>query len=305
MKPISVIGGCNIDISATSLDALVSCDSNPGQVRVSLGGVGRNIAENLSRLNHRIYFLSALGGDQFTELIKRHAQAADFDVDLCNYDETLQNSIYVCVNRPDGEMSVAVSDMRVCETITPEYLKRMLPYINCSSAAVVDANIPEESVRFIAEHCEVPICADTVSSRKASRLLPLLPRLEMLKTNSIEAQRLTGIEIHSHDDIRACAERLHEMGVKRVLFTLGADGAFAYDGAACVSMPSMTRDIVNTTGCGDSFFAGAINAWLKNEPIETILRYGLGMAALCAKDFGAVNQTVSPSVLEGFLAENG
>ena len=42
-----VVGGVNMDIGGTSYAPLVSEDSNPGAVTMSLGGVGRNIAHNL------------------------------------------------------------------------------------------------------------------------------------------------------------------------------------------------------------------------------------------------------------------
>ena len=41
-----VVGGVNMDIGGVSAAPLVSADSNPGVVRISLGGVGRNIAHN-------------------------------------------------------------------------------------------------------------------------------------------------------------------------------------------------------------------------------------------------------------------
>ncbi len=301
---ITVIGGCNIDICATSTGALVGGDSNPGTVRVSLGGVGRNIAENLSRLAQNVSLISSLGGDQFTELIKRHAQAAGFDMSMCAFDETLQNSIYVCVNNPDGEMSVAVSDMRVCDLITPQHLERMLPKINKSDIVVIDANIPEDTVRYLAENCEAPLCADSVSSHKAKRILPALPRLELLKTNRIEAQNLTGIEVKTPDDVKLCADKLHEMGVKRVLITLGSHGAFSSGDGEAHYMNSLAQNIVNTTGCGDAFFAGSIIAMLEKMSIRDILVYGLGMAALCSLDQGAVYQGTSLGALERFINEN-
>ena len=46
---VAVVGAGNVDIGGTPDSALVPADSNPGRVTVTLGGVGRNIAENLSR----------------------------------------------------------------------------------------------------------------------------------------------------------------------------------------------------------------------------------------------------------------
>ena len=42
---------------------LVPHDSNPGQVRMSLGGVGRNIAHNLCLLGTEVKLLTAFGDD--------------------------------------------------------------------------------------------------------------------------------------------------------------------------------------------------------------------------------------------------
>lgn len=46
----AVVGGVNVDIGGQSYAPLVARDSNPGRVRISLGGVGRNIAHNMSLL---------------------------------------------------------------------------------------------------------------------------------------------------------------------------------------------------------------------------------------------------------------
>ena len=60
-----VIGGANMDICGCSHDNLRIGDSNPGKVRTSAGGVGRNIAENLARLGTDTRLLSAVGNDQY------------------------------------------------------------------------------------------------------------------------------------------------------------------------------------------------------------------------------------------------
>ena len=49
MGYICVVGGANVDIFLSPYKKLKLRDSNPGQLRISCGGVGRNIAENLAR----------------------------------------------------------------------------------------------------------------------------------------------------------------------------------------------------------------------------------------------------------------
>ena len=50
---VTVVGGVNMDIGGWPSEVPVDRDSNPGAVRMSLGGVGRNIAHNMSLLVHR------------------------------------------------------------------------------------------------------------------------------------------------------------------------------------------------------------------------------------------------------------
>ena len=53
---ILVIGGTNIDINATSINEIVLKDSNIGNIEISIGGVAKNIAENLARLDLDVSF---------------------------------------------------------------------------------------------------------------------------------------------------------------------------------------------------------------------------------------------------------
>jgi len=48
---VCVIVGANIDLQGSSDNALLLNDSNPGEISMSSGGVGINIAENIARLS--------------------------------------------------------------------------------------------------------------------------------------------------------------------------------------------------------------------------------------------------------------
>lgn len=121
--PVAVIGASNVDISATSLSPLVSGDSNPGKVEISFGGVGRNIAENLCRLGQSVSLITAYGEDPFGQMLRAQAQELGLDVSLSLRDERMSSSLYVCVNQPEGEMAVAVSDMEVCGGLSPDFFR--------------------------------------------------------------------------------------------------------------------------------------------------------------------------------------
>lgn len=68
-----VIGGSVIDLIAKSYEPLIPHTKNPGYVSQHLGGVGRNIAEALTRLNQKPLFLSAVGSDWYAKMVEIHS----------------------------------------------------------------------------------------------------------------------------------------------------------------------------------------------------------------------------------------
>ena len=72
---IAVVGGVNIDIGGRSDAPLVAGDSNPGRIRSSLGGVGRNIAHNLCLLGEQVSMVTVLGQDGFAQSVREIAAA--------------------------------------------------------------------------------------------------------------------------------------------------------------------------------------------------------------------------------------
>ena len=66
---VTVAGGMNMDIGGWPSEELVAQDSNPGRVRMSPGGVGRNIAHNMSLLGLDVRMVTAFGDDLYAQKI--------------------------------------------------------------------------------------------------------------------------------------------------------------------------------------------------------------------------------------------
>ena len=195
-----VCGGVNIDIGAHSFAPLRAKDSNPGKVELSLGGVGRNIAHNMRLLGVPTYLLTAVGGDSRARQVEESCQALGIDLSHALRVSDGRTSTYVFVGDSDGDMAIAVSDMEICEKLTPDYFASQLDLLNGAAAVVVDANLPRASIAFITEHCTAPIFIDPVSTVKAEKLRGLLGRVHTLKPNRIEAEGLlSGIMLDTRD----------------------------------------------------------------------------------------------------------
>ena len=224
---IVVVGGANMDIGGKPDGPLREKDSNPGRVRTSVGGVGRNIAHNLRLLNLPVAFLTALGKDAYGDRVVAECAMAGIDCErvLRTHDEP--TSTYLFIADETGDMRLAISDMAICSLINPAYLSGQRDLLDTADVLVLDANLPEETIRYLAKTCTVPIFADPVSVSKAGKLKHVLGRLHTLKPNRLEAEQLTGISIRTDADLARAADALLATGLKRVFLSLGIEGVFA------------------------------------------------------------------------------
>lgn len=298
-KPIiTVVGACNFDIYATSLETLIKADSNPGHVYTTPGGVGRNIAENLARLGCEVQMLTALGRDAFADAILKNAGEAGLGLSHALRLPHVSSSVYVCINKPDGDIAVAISDMGISQMITPDYLSGQSSVLEQAELIVADANLSQETLCYLWEHYSSKLCADCVSTPKSEKLLAVLDGLFCLKANRSEAHTLTGIPVKTIADAGNAATVLHQRGVRYAIITLGENGAFLSDGITALHMPLMPGETQNTSGCGDAFFAGALYAMLRNESLAQVLRSGLAMSRICAASVGAVSPILTAETLK-------
>ena len=295
--PVAVVGGSNVDIGGKPDQLLIEGDSNPGRVRITLGGVGHNIARNLRLLGLQTVFLTAVGKDVYGERILRECAACGVDSSRILEVEDCATSTYLFIADRDGDMRLAISDMAICDRITPDYLAENLDLLNRAAAVAVDANLPEESIRYLAENCSAPLFADPVSASKASRLKPILPRLHALKPNRIEAELLSGLTIRSREDLPAAAEKLLATGLKELYISLGAKGVFAVSAEQSCLIPRCWAEVRNTTGAGDAFTAGLVWAYLQDKPLEESARIAAAAAAIAAEGRETINPDLSPSSL--------
>lgn len=105
-------------------------DSNPGRVRISLGGVGRNIAHNMSLLGVDVRLLTAFGDDLHAQRVAASCGELGIDISHALQVPGGTTSTYLFLNDVDGDMALGLSDMDICERITPAYLASNLSLLN-------------------------------------------------------------------------------------------------------------------------------------------------------------------------------
>lgn len=292
-----VVGGVNVDIGGRSHEPLVAADSNPGSVTMSLGGVGRNIAHNLSLLGTDVRILTAYGDDLYGQRVAASCSELGIDASHALRLSDCATSTYLYLTDPDGEMALAVSDMEICKRITPAYLSANLGLLQNAQVVVADTNIPAESLQYLADNCSAPLFVDPVSTAKAEKLRPILHKIHTLKPNRLEAELLSGVKITSLADVEKAADKLTELGVHRMFISLGSDGVYAAMGDKRMRLPNIPGSMVNTTGCGDASMAAIVWAYLEGMDLESTALAGLAAGSIAMESQETINPNMSANAL--------
>jgi pseudouridine kinase len=272
----AVLGGANIDIEGTPIGSLKMRDSNPGIVNKSFGGVARNIAENISKIGIDTKLLTLVGDDSHGNDLLDYCRKKGIDT---SYSLSLQGkstSTYISILDKNKDMAVAISHMDIMTKMDISFITKRASVIQSSSLCVVDTNIPFETLEYILKNfIKTKFIVDTVSLEKSKKIKNLLPYIDTLKPNKIEAEELSGININTKQDVEKAAEIIVEKGVKNIFISLGKEGVYYFNGGDKGFIKPPEIEVTTATGAGDAFIAGVIYGKSERENIKKQAIYGV------------------------------
>jgi pseudouridine kinase len=299
---VLVIGAAGIDVKARPFIALRPGADNLGIVRSSVGGVARNIAENLGRLEVPTVLISAVGADEPGKRIIRQTRRHGVD---CRYlrrmpDETTAH--HIAVLTPDADLDHAVSDFNIVRHINTDYLRKCERAFVGARLVVIDANLSDDTLSTVfalaAKH-RVPVCADPTSPTLATRLCPYLDQLYLMTPNAAETSAICGVEHRAYDRDSAIdvARTLVTLGVEIAVVTLGEAGLAYADSNGGGYINALNTQVVDTTGAGDAFTGAMIFGLMNDVPIDEAMRLGITAASLTLQ----TTETVVPNLSQELL----
>ncbi|MGM0436341.1 MAG: PfkB family carbohydrate kinase, partial [Bacillota bacterium] len=260
-----VIGSANVDISLTLDQKIIWRDSNVGSIRLSAGGVGRNIAENLARVGVDTHFIAPLGGEVDASLLRD--SCINNGVTLHPITQgTITTSKYAALFDEQKDMLVGVADTLSVEQLDKEAFKPTLELIRNAERLVLETNLSEAMLSYLAPLNDT-VYINAISTTKAKRVQSIYKWIDTLSLNRLEAEALTGLEI-KEDTLQQVRDFFTEKGVKNIVMTMGGEGAYLMNQKFIEKQAAFTTDVVNTSGAGDAFFAGYIyGIQRKNNPL--------------------------------------
>ena len=292
MSKVVIVGGSVIDLFLYPHGKMNLYDSNPGYMKRSLGGVGRNIAENLARLSVDTTLITPLGQDHYRNMILD--QAAEINLKIFPV-EIKETPLYVSVIDEMGEDMIGVALMDEIASITTDQVMKHKDVLDQADIIVLDTNLSEGVLKSLLTIYKDKTYVDAISGQKASKLRDLLPYIHTLKMNSIEAATIAGYGDESIDSLNDLGNFFIRKGTKEIFITLGEKGVYYANNVVALMRSSVKVKAVNQTGAGDAFFSGVIYAKLTDQdPIA----YGIANAYLNLIDPHAVAINLSKELLE-------
>ena len=301
---VSVIGGLNIDLQGSSVNPLVFNDSNPGEIVMSAGGVGRNIAENISKLNINSKILSYVGNDALGDFVVNKSSLSGVDTSFIKKHSHLPTSQYLSVLDDNNDMLVSISDMRIIEEMTIQDIDKWNLTIEQSSAIVVDTNIPIPVIEYLTDkYNNIPLFLDPVSFAKTSKILKLIGRFHTVKPNRLETELISGVKITDNDSMLKAAKIIFDMGCKQIFITLGEDGVFYYDGENFGQYLHKGVNMISANGAGDAFTAGVVYGFLKLNGIKETAEFASAAAVIALRSANTISDDLSEERVKLLLKE--
>lgn len=292
-KSVLVIGAASLDVVGRPDGLPELGTSNPASVRTSLGGVARNVAENLARLSQPTNLISVVGQDELGRQVLEQTAAAGVNVSACLRVAEFSTAAYIGILDQKSDLYFGLDDMRILRALTPSYLRAQKDLFHSSSLVFTDANLPPASLRAvfsIAREAKLPICADATSTSLASRIEGLIPQLFMLTANRAEASVLLKgkIQVTDRDSAMLAAREFVKQGVEIAVIPIGEGGVCYATSETVGHVPAVLTRIVDSTGAGDALTAAIIFGLLNDVEIDEAVRLGVTAASLTLQFPGAV-----------------
>ncbi|HEX3435836.1 MAG TPA: ribokinase [Pseudacidobacterium sp.] len=256
--------------------------------RLGPGGKGSNQAVAAARLAGNVSFVSKLGSDAFGEIARRLYREEGIETS-CVFEsqEEATGAAAILIHESKGENGIIVVP-GACFHLTDQELRKASKVIVRSVVFLTqleqDLAVVERGLRYAHDAGVTTILNPAPAAKLPDSIYPLC---DFLTPNESEASALTDIPVNDTNGAERAADVLLARGVRLVLVTLGANGAFLKTQDGAKHIPAIDAgSVVDTTGAGDAFNGGLAVALAEGMSAEDAVRFGCAAAGLSVTRHG-------------------
>ena len=291
MSEISVLGIFVADISFSGSKIPSIGETILGDTyNVGPGGKGCNQAIAVARLGGKVNFLSKIGKDNYGQLAINTLSQNNIDVSTIIQSSKHKTGVAgIMVDKKTGKNAINVIT-GAASTLTINEVNKNIDKIKNSKIFLTQLEIPKDVTLYslkIAKENKVLTILNPAPASKISK--EFFNYIDYFTPNETEAEFYTGIKITNEKEAKEASIKLLNIGLKRVIITLGEKGLFYSDGKEEIYLKATQVKAIDTTGAGDAFNGGLAYALSQNKSIKDSLNLANQVAGLSTLKLGAGN----------------
>ena len=289
MSDISVLGIFVADISFSGSKIPAVGETILGnKYNVGPGGKGCNQAVAIARLGAKVNFISKIGKDSYGELALETLKKNNINTESVIQDEKLQTGVAgILVDKNSGKNAINVI-VGAPSTLKINEINKHINIIKSSKIFLTQLEVPKDVTLHCLKTAKENGCLTILNPAPASEITKeFYSNIDYFTPNETEAEFYTGIKITNEKEAKQAANKLINLGIKKIIITLGEKGLFYSDGKEEVYLKASYAKAIDTTGAGDAFNGGLAFGLLKEKPIKECLEFANKVAGLSTTKLGA------------------
>ncbi|WP_375090794.1 ribokinase [Peribacillus sp. RS7] len=278
MIRITVVGSSSMDLVVTSAKRPIAGETVLGESFITVpGGKGANQAVAAARLGAEVSMVGCVGDDVYGEIILENLKKNHINTEYVEpVTGAASGTAHITLSEGDNSIIVVKG---ANDFITPEYVQKAKKVIEESDIVMVQQEIPEETVEFLAELCNTlqkKLLLNPAPARKLSEAV--IQQASFLTPNEHEFEIL----FNGRDRTKVLTEYPNKLFI-----TEGKNGVRYFDGHEEKVVPSFVVEAVDTTGAGDTFNAAFAVAVAEGKSFDECLLFANRAASISVTKLGA------------------
>ncbi|MBU5210455.1 ribokinase [Heyndrickxia oleronia] len=292
MSKIVVIGSSSMDLVVTAPKRPIAGETIIGESFKTIpGGKGANQAVASSRLGAEVIMIGCIGDDNYGEVILENLQKNNVNTKYVEPVTGEKSGTAHIILAEDDNSIIVVKGAN--DYVTPEYVEKALDVIKHADIVLIQQEIPEETVEYVANICNELYVSLLLNPAPARRLSQnIIDKASYITPNEHEASLLFE-GLTKEEALRKYPNKL--------FITEGKNGVRYFNGQSEVLIPSYQVEVVDTTGAGDTFNAAFAVALSERKNIDDSIRFANRAASLSVTKFGAQGGMPLRTEVEGSM----
>ncbi len=251
---IAVVGSANVDLTTFS-----DHFPKPGETifgdkfDLGFGGKGANQAVAARLCGSEVFMVARVGDDLFGPATIKNFEKLGIDPTHVRQVSGVSSGVAPIFVESSGQNRIIVVK-GANDTLKPADVDDAAEMLKSADCIVLQFEIPLETVYYTIHFARKngircilnPAPAQPIDLKEVSDLDYFVP-------NESEAETITRLPVRNVDDAKRCAEKLLSGGIRRVLITLGVNGALLAGNDGMAHVPAYPMKSVDSTGAGDAF----------------------------------------------------